>query len=326
GKFREFQMGFLLAAHSPRDLDEKSIHTLARTKIVKNLPDGFDSSFIGRSLGFNRDQIDEVRKLHEDEAIVSISSRHPDPILIEVPDSPLDKTINWKNVQKIMAPKLAQKFSLVKPAPLPKKKPEDDTADLKRLVLDVLNRPFLSKTVRLNNVSGFAYKKAEETASKCVHLGYLKEHSISFGKRGGQFIAYEVTDKGFLFVTQPKWSLPGKGEFPHKFAQHEVAKKVKDWNLRPEIELCFRGKNVDVGVDTGSDFVAIEIQMCSETTSSNVKADLDRGFTLVIVLACSAKSRSALDKKVYSDLGSSYHAKTRFMTISQFLESSSFPC
>lgn len=327
---REFGMGLVLATQVARGLDDRGVLSLARTKVVKNTSDYNDAFLIGSSLGWKKEQVDYCRRMRVGEAAVSIGDRQPDSVLVSVPYVPLDKSVDWDEVWRVMGPRIGSVFSIVPPVPFPKVPSavpvvSQDSVELKRVLMDVLNHPFVSKTDRLARLFGSSVSKCQRIANACVSDVYVKEFKVHVGGRSGLVVLWQLTQKGYDLLGLPSRPLRGIGDLVHQYLQYRVLEAVKAWGLRGEIEMLRCGKRVDVGVEDGTDLFAVEIATTSRNEASNVRKDLAAGFSLVAVLVTTSSVRKSVEALFARELSSDQLSWVRVFSIDSFLNSSSFP-
>lgn len=332
-RFREFGLGMLVANQSPRGLDERSVMTLARTKIVKNLVDFRDIDCIGSSLGWNAEQRDFCRAMQVNEAAVTIGERMPKSVLINVPYSAVDKSVDWAEVRRLMEPRLRKKFVVQPEIPFPedKKSPdstrisEADMADIKRCVVDVVNRPHILKSERLVDLFGPSVSKGQRIAKLCVLENYLKEYGVHVGGRSGMTVLWRLRIKGYDLAGLPRQPLPGIGDVKHQYLQYRVSQKLRGWGFSPQIEMARCGKHVDVGIDRGNKLVAFEIATSARNEVSNVRKDVDAGFDRVVVLPENERVMNAVRRKFARELEPCYAKHVRVISVPDFLSATTLP-
>jgi hypothetical protein len=363
-RLREFGIGLIVSNQNPRTLDDRSVLSFAQTKIVKNLVDNQDISFIGKSLGLNADQMNYCRGMKPEEAIVFLSRRQPDAALVQVPDIPLDKEVDWNDVERVMEPRIRQLFQLIPastppknatpvppspsspppsapaspksstpnpnspprtPPPGAKKANQPTKDDIKAVVMDTYNRPFIPKSERLSALFGDSTSKQQKVAKACLDEGYVMECDVHAGGRSGVLKLWRITDKGYAFIGLPKRPLPGKGDLTHQYLQFKVAEKVKKWGLKPRIEDFRRGKNVDVGVQLPKVLLAIEIATTAGNEMTNVLKDIDAGFHQVLILAVTETVRKSIERTLNRQVSPSYLNRVSVLNVSAFLDASTPP-
>ena len=347
GRLREFGIGLVVASQCPRSLDDRTVLSFSQIKIIKNLVDADDVAYIGRSIGLDKEQMDFCRGMKPEEAVAFVSGRQNEPSVIHVPDFPLDKSFSWPEVNQIMDPRIKKLFPLkpvvespLSPAPQPQEAPKPqespepqntkpdpiaDVVDLKRLLNDIYNRPFVPKSQRLNELFGGSVSKCQKIARTCLETDYVEEHTVSTGGRSGQVRLWSLTDEGYSYIGLPRRPLPGKGDLTHQYLQHLVSEKISQWGYKPKIEFFRAGKNVDVGLRDGNQLIALEIGTTAGNEATNVLKDIDAGFHFVVVLAINKAVAKAISRSFDKMLSTSYLRRSQILIVSEFLQANSPP-
>jgi hypothetical protein len=288
-----------------------------------------------------------------EEAVVFLSRRQPDPVLIHVPDIPIDKRVDWNHLQRTMEPRIQRLFTLqpatdpsptqgqlllfdstLQPRPVqssatPTARSQDlndrQTDEIPLILMDVYNHPFLGKTERLRALFGTSASKGQRMANSVLHAGYVKEHDVQVGGRGGATKLWEITEKGYAAIGFPRRVLPGKGDLPHKFLQHKVAEKLSDWGFKPRIEYFQNGKSVDVGIESETGPTAVEIATTAGNEVNNLLKDVEAGFSRALILAINETVKNATERCLKRQVSPGYLEKTLILTIPMFLGADSPP-
>ncbi len=333
-RLREFGIGLIVANQSPRGLDDRTVLSFSQTKILKNLVDAEDIACIGRSIGLKPDQMARCRNLQPNEAVVFISGRQPEPVLIQIPDCPLDKKVDWNDLQRVMEPRIKQVFTLepstppsppTVPTAIPIALPSPSNNEVMRCLMDVYNRPFLSKADRLANLFGSSASKQQRIAKACLDGGYVTEHEIHAGGRSGVMKLWQITCEGYRLLNLPPRPLPGKGDLAHQYLQYRVSEKVKEWGYKGEIEFCLNGKNVDVGIRTATGLIAIEVATTAGNEVNNVVTDLNAGFHHVAILPTSDSLGKTIERTLKRQVDPTRLANVSIITVSTFLTANTTP-
>ncbi|MBK7494491.1 MAG: ATP-binding protein [Candidatus Omnitrophica bacterium] len=329
-KGREFGIGLVAGTQSALGLDERAVLSLARTKIVKNMVHWRDIDCMGGSLGWTRKQRAHCRSLRPEEGVVVIGERQPDSVLITFEERKIDKSVDWDVLWGLMQPRILSTFSIVPPVPFPgttstSKGPSQDMVEIKQVLMDVINHPFLSKTDRLANLFGSSRSKCQRIATVCVTEGLVSEHRVHAGGRGGVIILWQMLPKGYALVGLPPQALKGIGDLIHQYLQVRTLSAVGRWGLRCEIEMLRCGKRADVGVFDGSDLVALEIATSSRNEVNNVRKDLAAGFSLVVVLAHTETVKRSVLSKFSNELTQAELSRVQVFLVDTFLNYPTIP-
>ena len=299
-RFREFGIGTIVSSQSPRGLDERSVLALSRTKIIKNMVDYHDIRYIADSLGWDADQRDYCRKMTADEAAVSLGERQPDSALVSVPYESLNKKIDWAEFKKKMLPVLGAAFETTPPFTRVEEKRSEEShdPDVHRCLVDVLNHPFTPKTERLTGLFGASTSKQQRLAKHLVEEGFVKEYKVHIGGRSGMATLWQLKQKGYALIRAERRALPSIGDLTHQYLAHRISEKVREWGLKPVVEMRRSGKHVDVGVEAGEDTIAIEIATTAKNEANNVQKDKQAGFSRIVIVCLNDIVLRAVQKKI----------------------------
>ncbi len=125
-RFRDPGIGLILASHEASSFN-RTIRSIAYTKVCFPLTDGEDVSAIKESFGLNDDQADQLFKLPRHGQSVVRYGGYENPFLLAVPHLNLKRTVTDKDVENSMAEfytDLQEKMKVVKPSIHVQQEPE----------------------------------------------------------------------------------------------------------------------------------------------------------------------------------------------------------
>ena len=115
------------------------------------------------------------------------------------------------------------------------------------------------------------------------------------------------------------FTIPGKGDFKHKFWQHTVRKYFESIGTNPEIEKRYGNKNVDVGFHMNEKKVAVEIELSPDHLIENITKDLEAGCDFIIIAASSKTTANNYKAKIREKFEQDIMNKIEFRTLTDFL-------
>lgn len=131
------------------------------------------------------------------------------------------------------------------------------------------------------------------SASKAVsivkHLkqkGFITIHEIRLSQRGQSSHGYELSDKAydFLRIKKPE-GLSRGGSWEHDFWIFRVSESIKSIyrNFKIHIERQFNDSYVDILVETGKHFIAVEVELSIANVKRNIEKDIESGCFAIML-------------------------------------------
>ncbi len=329
-QIREFGEGLIVADQMPTKLAD-SIKANVYTIICMSQSGGQSLMEMSRAIGLNREQDEACRMLQSDkannifEAIVKLSSKWLTPFIIYVMPYPVQKDVTNVDVHNFMTPLLTtmnkyliprteyklildakQKEQLDRQAE--ERKERQQKAEEKgivegniliKILTNIRDHPFIDQKNRIEML-GLASSSSttDKYFKELVAKGFVNISKIGFGKEGSTRVLYEITPEGAKYAKMDSFSIPGKGDFRHKFWQHTIKTFYETMGSNAEIEKRFGLKNVDVGYETNGKKVGIEVELTSEHLIENLQKDFEAGCETVIVAVPNKRAINAYKKKI----------------------------
>jgi len=329
-KIREFGEGLVVADQMPIQLAD-SIKANVYTVICMSQSGGPNVAEMCRAIGLTREQVEVCRVLQSDklnnifEAVVKLNGRWLTPFVIHVMPYKVQKDVSSAELQKLMAPLLAEMnqrlvprtdYKLILEAKQKEllqredeeRKERQEKAKEKEVVegnilikilTNIRDHPFIDQKTRIQML-GLASSSSttDKYFKELVARGFVTVHRIGLGKGQSTKVLYEISDKGSEFAQMKKVGIPGKGDFKHKFWQHTIKEFFESIGYNAEIEKRYGLKNVDVGFEMNGKRTAVEVELTSEHLVENVQRDFEADCELIIIAVPNQRSIKSYKKKI----------------------------
>jgi hypothetical protein len=202
--------------------------------------------------------------------------------------------------------------------PMPPEKVEGNI--LIRILTDIREHPFSDQKERierlkLSNSSSTNNKYFKELEKEEL----VKTHKISLGRIGVK-VFYEITDKGRRYSRMNDFTVPGKGDFKHKFWQHTIRKYFEDIGYNAEIEKRYGSKNADVGLNMNGKLVAVEIELSPAHLIENITKDIEAGCDIVIIAVQNKTQTASYRKKLQKAVDGDILKRIEIRILTEFLK------
>ena len=184
--------------------------------------------------------------------------------------------------------------------------------------MDIYNRPMIPITVRDESL-GHSAAKGHSIRSSLQVNGLVK--SVILGLPGKGFIKLlELTEQG-LKELGCQMNRDGQGGQLHRSFQQETKSDAESKGYQATIEMCLKTKRVDVGIETDSGTVAVEICLSipDKEFRNNIIKDLKTGFVQVIACCKDQLQIRALQAMVDEKLPEDLQAKVSFFLLSHYV-------
>jgi hypothetical protein len=339
-RMRKRGVGLILADQVPSQIPDAVIGNMA-TRIVMQLVNGACKQAIAHSMGLNHLQEDYLSELALRRAVIQYSGA-PRPFLAEIPELTLPPALGEQELRRRMEPKLQELYATVRTRQAPPQAggqedrrsrgyPVPGQPPLPKEAVDyledVFRRPFVMAT-RRDAELGLSTWKGNDLREQLLARQLVIKQQVNTGRKGGVITLLEVTEAGREFLASvgvKGQEPPGKGGFEHRYWQHAIVK----WLMRehpecqPEVEHFGFGKAVDVGVNLGGQWIAIEVGITAVGKElGNATSDLGAGYSAVWVTCLRKRDRDELEKMAQRELGEEELDRVQFRLLSEFLESS----
>jgi hypothetical protein len=344
---REFGEGLVVADQMPTQLAD-SIKANVYTVICMSQSGGPNIAEMSKAMGLTKEQADACRVLQSDkasqvfEAVVKLNGKWLTPFVTHVIPFKVEKDVTNADVQNFMSPMLAElnqrlipraeygmildarkKEELLREADKRKERAEEkekvEGNILIQLLTNIRDHPFIDQKTRIQTLG---LQSSSSTTDKyfkeLIANGFVTVHRIGLGRGQSTKVLYEITGKGADFARMNKVSIPGKGDFKHKFWQHTIKKFFESLGYNAEIEKRYGFKNVDVGLEMNGNKTAVEVELSPEHLLENVQKDSEAGSELIIVAVPNQRSINAYWKKIKA-YNKDLLKKVEFRVLTDFL-------
>jgi hypothetical protein len=166
---------------------------------------------------------------------------------------------------------------------------------------------------------GSSSSTSDKYFKELVLRGLVNAHKVGLGRGKGVMLLYEITEKGMDYARMNKFTVPGKGNFVHKFWQHIIASFYRNLGCESEVEKRFGSKNVDVGIQIENKKIAVEIELSPDHLIQNVEKDLEAGCDEVIIAVSSQAKADSYRKKI-KEHDEKLLSKVEMKVLSEFLD------
>jgi len=187
----------------------------------------------------------------------------------------------------------------------------------------ILEYPNLGVTARGRKLFGFSADKMTKLKNNLAAKELIKEFSVDLGKAfGGRVKMLKLTEQGYKAIDkEPPAPFPkSQGSFEHIWWQVHIAHDYAKRGYRANIERPLNGKPADVGVSNGKELVAVEVELTPKNVIYNFKADIDAGFSRVIIACKNQRVRQEANRQIESFVKNnpSYSGKHKIILLHDF--------
>lgn len=199
-------------------------------------------------------------------------------------------------------------------------RPQDQVSPRSRqLYIAALKERFI-KITELYNKTGLSPATGKKTREELVRAGWVIQNTINLGRKGGNVIFIEPTDKGATALGLPMPQKPkGKGGFEHAFWIDRAKIFYEDIGYTVTIEETIAGKSIDLVARKENEVIAVEIERSSVHTSQNITKDLATGVISKVVVACKDKNTVTQAQKEFKKLSLDKNL-VNFQLLSDFIK------
>lgn len=347
---REFGEGLVLADQMPTELGN-SIKANVYSVICMSQSGIQNILEMSKSLGLTREQEEACRMLQSDknknvfEAIVKLNGKWLKPFRIHVTPFRVKKDLAEADLRSLMAPIFEKMDEQVTPRTEYKtileaqhrteeqreaetRRERREKAEQKesvegniliRILTNIRDHPFIEQKERIYMLNlGSSSSTTDKYFKELIARGFVQVHRIGLGKGQSTKVLYEITGKGAGFAHMNKVSIPGKGDFKHKFWQHKIQKFFQSLGYNAEVEKRYGIKSVDVGFEMNGKKTAVEVELSSDNLIENIQRDLEAGCEVIIIAAPNQRSVTSYEKKI-SFYNKEYLNKVEFRVLTDFL-------
>jgi uncharacterized protein YheU (UPF0270 family) len=344
-EIREFGESLIIVDQNPSLLSIPAMGNTYAT-ICMNLKAGNDVNVMRSVLNLSFQDKDSLSKLEVGQAIVKLQGRWPDPFLVHIPKVNIAKgRVTDEDLRNDMTrfydeldrSRLETEFDEESRFKIPTIKGEEkkrkieiragtDNGQTQRQAkeLTILAEPSgdekgLLGDIYENEISqvgeryarlGLNKYQGNKAQQALLERDLIKAVKLpSFEKRGYWGKTFELTENGRESVAALGYPIRGtetlrRGGVQHRHLIRLIARKVqREGHQAAEEAPLGDGKTVDLLVDGK---IAIEVERSLENTVSNVKKNLAKGFSVIVV--CSADARKSQAERLLNEAGLLDHA------------------
>jgi hypothetical protein len=280
----EFGLGFWVTSQEPNTISQ-SIHSNSFLKFMFPLVEGQQLRNMALSMALNEQQKLFAFILPPRGTCIARYSYFPQPLLLDVPLYPEEKTISDEFVEE----KMRDFYEEITPKKVPtvERKPkikQDIPEDPATLLKHIADNPFDNYTTHISTC-GLAQHKVDKARNWLKNNGYITLEYIRAKKGRGRSTCYLVLQEKALNYLNIKQHL-GKGSFKHQLYCHLIKEKLQNegWNAKIETTVYPSTKLIDVVAKKNNDTVGYEVTLHFDNLQKNIKEDLEAIDKLIIVI------------------------------------------
>lgn len=299
--FRE-QQEFLLFADQNASLLHPAVMGNSN-KICLAQSSGVEAKYLCNQLGLDPVYANQMLSLGVGEGIFKLYSGFISPFLGMISLYPWQENLSNAELEQYMREKWEQlEYVLKEEKAQLTAEANPDKRLWERFLLSVIKEPLLNNSQRYEHLR-ISHSVGNRIKNTLAELGFVKEHSLSNGTRGGSFKVLEILSDGCSFINEQEFKLEGKGRFEHKYFQNLIAQEKKRNGCKAVIEMNLNGKAADIGVVEKGKLVAIELAFGNgERETENIQKDLEVGYTHVTMICKNEMIKKQLLKELPNEL------------------------
>ena len=222
-----------------------------------------------------------------------------------------------KDIEERMKPVLKELSQYFKPRVRIERKPEKPApekgkkaapklnSEMVDYLQSILDKPNLSVTARGTKLFGWSSNKMTKLKKILMEMGLLHTFTVDLGREfGGRVMLIRLTDSGYQALKRK----PPEGQFgihlreslEHLWWKEQIKKDYEARGYKAEIEKELNGKQADIGVTKGGEIVAVEVELAPKTAVSNLKRNLEAGFSRTLIACKNYRVKQEVERKVKS--------------------------
>lgn len=189
-------------------------------------------------------------------------------------------------------------------------------------VESIIAEPNLGVTARAKRF-GLSADKSTKLKNGLIAKSLIDDFSVDLGREfGGRVKMLRLTDDGYkaLGKKPPEKPSPQQGSLEHIWWQVHIAHDYAERGYRANIERQLNGKSADIGVSNGAETVAVEVELYPKNVVYNLRADIDAGFSRVIVACKNKRVKDEAKRQINSFIENnpSYEGKYKVVLLKDF--------
>ncbi len=189
----------------------------------------------------------------------------------------------------------------------------------------VLDKPNLSVTARGTKLFGFSSNKMTKLKKILQDMGLLHTFTVDLGREtGGRVMLTRLTDRGYQALKQKppegQKGIHARESLEHLWWKEQIQKDYQARGYKAEIEKELNGKQADIGVSKGGEIVAVEVELAPKNAVSNLKRNLEAGFTRTLIACKNYRVKQEVERKVkaFAEENNIPENKYRILLLSEF--------
>ena len=185
-------------------------------------------------------------------------------------------------------------------------KKESKLSDEEREYLkSIIEYPNRSVTARGEKLFGFSADKRTRIKRNLLDKKLIDEFTVGLGRPfGGRVKLLRLTDKAYdILGKKPVKKDPGllqRRSSEHIWWQEHIARDYSARGYQAIIEKQMNGKSADIGVVKNNEVVAVEVELSPKNAITNLKQNIDAGFTRTIIACKNKSTKKEIETKLTS--------------------------
>lgn len=223
-----------------------------------------------------------------------------------------------KELEKFLVPRVKPENETTETENSEKEKNDENmnlTDEEKDYMKSIIEHPSLSVTARGEKLFGFSADKRTRLKNNLINKKLIVEFSVDLGPEfGGRVKMLRLTEKGYKAIdekplTQTEYS--NRPSLEHICWQELIARDYTEKGYKAVIEKKLKGKSADIGVIKDNEIVAVEVELTPKNAITNLKQNIDAGFTRTIIACRNRKVKKETEKKLNAFLEENPQYKDR---------------
>ena len=231
-----------------------------------------------------------------------------------------------EELSQYFKPRVKIERKVEKPVPEKlKKAPPKLNREMIDYLKSILDKPNFSVTARGTKLFGWSSNKMTKLKKILMDMGLLHTFTVDLGREfGGRVMLIRLTDEGYKALKRR----PPEGQFgihlreslEHLWWKEQIQKDYAARGYKAEIEKELNGKQTDIGVTKGDEIVAVEVELSPKNAVSNLKRNIEAGFTRTLIACKNYRVKQEVEKKVksFAEENNIPDSKYRILLLSEF--------
>ena len=189
----------------------------------------------------------------------------------------------------------------------------------KEYLESILEKPNLSITQR-RDFLGLSTYRNDQAKKALIEQGLVEEFSLNLGHATrGMVKLLELTASGYEALgLKPPPSREFRCSPEHWWFQKQIHNWYVSQGLKAEIEKELNGKRADVAFQKDGNWIAVEVGLTPKNEIFNAKADLEAGFSQVLIGCKNSKVKAAVEQRIHAALNEEQLQRIKLILLSEF--------